>query len=181
MMVYLIDRRTGSAGVPPPAGLAGLSRYSDGFEARWTRVIRSLPGHDDAQIVFVNATDQIQPLMRQVVELVRTPWSIWMLRILAHGAPGYVELGTGVRAEQARDFSILAHSMTPARMGGRGVQIHGCNVGESRGGSRLLQQIANAIGLPVTASPRVQNPDTNFRFEGTSVTVEPQRRGRGDR
>ena len=175
MMVYLIDRRANSAGVPEPAGLAGLrAPDSHDFEGLWRRVIESLPGHHDAQIVFANATDDIQSLVRQVIELVRTPWSIWMLRILAHGRPGYIELGTGVEASRARNFSVLARYMTPQNRNGRGVQIHGCNVGESRHGRQLLQALADAVGMPVSASPQVQRPDTHFSFEGPSITLPPR-------
>ena len=177
MMVYLIDKRARSAGVPEPAGLVGLrAPASHDFEALWRRDIGSLPGHRDPRIVFANATDDIQFLIQQATGLVGTPWSIWMLRILAHGSPGYIQLGTGVEASQARNFSLLAQYMTPQRMNGRGVQIHGCNVGEGRYGRHLLQALADAVGMPVTASTKVQRPDTNFLFEGgPSITVEPRR------
>ncbi len=174
MIVYLIDRRAASAGVPQPAGIAGLRAAPPDFESQWRRVIRSLPGHGDAQIVFANASDTIPSLLQQAAVLARTPWTIWMLRILAHGLPGYIELGTGVRSPQARNFSTLAQYMTPGRMNGRGVQIHGCNVGQNRQGRQLLQAIANALDLPVMASPQVQRPDTRFQFEGDTVTVNPR-------
>ena len=179
MMVYLIDKRASSAGVPRPAGLAALRADPSGFEARWRRVIGSLRGHDDAQIVFADSGDSVESLLQRVIDRVPNPWSIYMLRILAHGSPGFIQLGTGVRQGQARLFSRLAHHMTPERLRGRGVQIHGCNVGQGRRGARLLQSIANAIGTPVAASPVVQTPDTRFRFEGSATTAEPQRRPHG--
>ncbi|MCB1984244.1 MAG: DUF4347 domain-containing protein [Burkholderiales bacterium] len=180
MMVYLIDRRASSAGIPRPAGIVGLEAGPPGFEARWRRVIQSLPGHDDAKIVFASSNDTIDSLIQQTTDLVRTPWTIYMLRILAHGfSDGYIELGTGVRHGQARIFSRLAHYMTPERMHGRGIQIHGCNVGQGAGGMRLLQAIADAVGMPVTASTAVQQPDTYFRFEGNEGSLRtaiPHRR-----
>lgn len=176
MMVYLIDKRASSAGVPRPAGLAALQADPSGFEARWRRVIQSLPGHRDAQIVFAETDDRVGSLIERVIALVPTPWTIFMLRILAHGTPGHIELGTGVRHGQARQFSSLAHYMTPAHLRGQGVQIHGCNVGQGRHGTQLLQAIADAVGMPVSASPVVQTPDTHFHFEGSTTTVEPQRR-----
>lgn len=176
MMVYLIDKRVSSASVPRPAGLAALQADPSGFEARWRNVIQSLPGHGDAQIVFAEADNSVTSLIQRVIPLVRTPWTIFMLRILAHGSPGYIELGTGVRLRQARVFSSLAQYMTPAHLRGRGVQIHGCNVGQGRIGTQLLQAIADAVGMPVSASSVVQTPDPHFHFEGSTTTVEPHRR-----
>lgn len=175
MMVYLIDKRASSAGVPRPDGLAALRADPSGFEARWRRVIQSLPGHGDARIVFAETRDRVESLIEQVIAQVRTPWTIYLLRILAHGSPGYMELGTGVQHGQARLFSRLAHYMTPTHLRGRGVQIHGCNVGQGRHGTQLLQAIADAVGMPVSASPTVQIPDTHFHFEGSTTTVEPHR------
>lgn len=176
MMVYLIDRRAASAGVPRPSGLAALRADPSGFEARWRRVIQSLPGHGDAQILFADPNDSIESLIRRVVAMVRAPWSIFMLRILAHGAPGHIQLGAGVGHAEAELFSDLAHYMTPEHMQGRGVQIHGCNVSQGPQGRRLLQAIADAVDMPVSASPEVQSPDTHFHFEGGAVTVEPRSR-----
>jgi hypothetical protein len=182
MMLYLIDERTRSAGVPQPRGLDFLAqRPTTDFRELWRRNIQTLPGHNDAQIVFATETDDVRALLQQAIALVGTPRSIWMLRVLAHAAPAYIGLGTGVRMAQATLFSVLAQYMTSRDGGGRGVEIHGCQVSGSRRGGDLLQAIADAVGMPVRASPQVQRPDTEFRFEGTFTTFEPRARRRAGR
>ena len=176
MMVYLVDKRAFSAGVPQRAGLSGLRAGPSGFEARWRGVIQSLPGHGDAHIVFAETGDTVESLIQRVIALVRTPWSIFVLRILAHGSSGYIELGTGMRHGQARPFFSLAHYMTPAHLRGRGIEIHGCNVAEGWHGTHLLQAIADAAGVPVSASSAQQSPDTRFHFEGNVTKVQPRLR-----
>ncbi len=82
-------------------------------------------------------------------------------------------MGRGLRVPEARQFAPLANYMTP---NGRGVEIHGCNVTANRAGERLVQTLANAVQMPVTASPDVQGADNRFQFERRVVTVQPRGR-----
>jgi hypothetical protein len=179
MMVYIIDSRAASAGVPQPVDLTGLNAPPpSGFEARWRRAIASLPGHADAGIVFAQPNDSIQSLIQRVISLVPHPWSIYMLRIVAHGYPGSLDLGTGLNRSRAMLFHPLGHFMTPTHLGGRGIQIHGCNVAEGPAGRAFLQALANAVQMPVSGGVMVQIPDSRFHFEGDAAVIEPQRRRR---
>lgn len=173
MMVYAIDRRSPPA--PQPSGLAGLATYRDSFERGWQRVIEQFPGHATAQVLFVSSTEPFNELATRIAATVENPWSIYMLRIVCHGAPAYLELGAGVARRQLRHFRTIRHSMTPAHLRGRGVEIHGCNVAEGSQGRAFVQRIASLISLPVVASPNVQYADNQFRFEGSDVVrVSPR-------
>ena len=172
MMVYVVDRRVPRP--PQPSGIAGLMRRDDSFERGWRRVIEQFPGHETAQMLFVDSNEAFRELAGRIAGTVPNPWSIWMLRIICHGAPAYLELGAGVGMRQVRFFRNIAHSMTPAHLRGRGIEIHGCNVAEGASGRRFVQRIANHIALPVVASPNIQQADNMFRFEGSEVArIEP--------
>ncbi|REJ76415.1 MAG: DUF4347 domain-containing protein [Acidobacteria bacterium] len=164
MMVYVVDRRVPRP--PRPSGLGGLVRHNDNFEQGWRRVIEEFPGHEDAQMLFVESGEPFQALSRRISQTVSNPWSIWMLRIICHGAPAFLQLGAGVGRREVRHFRNIRHSMTPSHLRGRGIEIHGCNVAEGTQGRRFVQQIATAINLPVVASPHIQQADNMFRFEG---------------
>jgi hypothetical protein len=170
MIVYLIDSRAPAA--PPPRSLEALQQHQDDFEQGWRRVVRALPGHADAQIVIAGPGDNIAGLMQSIRAAVRTANTIWLLRILAHGNQGFVQLGRGLRLSEAHQFLLIAALMTP---NGKGIEIHGCEVGGGSHGRRLLQRIANAIGMQVAASPGWQGADNRFQFEGQMTTVQPQR------
>lgn len=171
MMVYLIDSRVPVA--PQPSGVAGLLRNTTDIDEGWRRVVSALPGHEDCQVVLAQPEDEIPDLVDSLIQAVRTLRTIWLLRILAHGDAGWLELGTGMRVPQAGHFAPLANYMTAE---GRGVEIHGCNVAGNQQGRRLIQRLANAVRMPVTASPDVQFADNRFTFDGTTVTAQPARR-----
>ncbi|HUF04361.1 MAG TPA: DUF4347 domain-containing protein [Aridibacter sp.] len=167
MMVYVVDRRAPAP--PQPSGLAGLARHHDPFERGWQRVIEQFRGHEDAQILFVDQDEPFRELAGRIAGTVRNPWSIWMLRIICHGAPAYLELGAGVRSRELRFFGTIKRAMTPAHLRGKGIEIHGCNVAEGRSGMRFVESIAGRIALPVAASPNIQYADNLFRFEGSEI------------
>jgi len=172
MMVYMLARDIPTA--PRPSGLGGLARGTGSFEEGWERVIRDLPGHSDAQILFVNESESFQQVCERVIAAAGPAWNIYMLRIIAHGAPAYIQLGEGVRTGQVRQFRRLSNCMTPVRLNGRGLEIHGCNVSEGTRGTRFVQRIANFLTLPVASSPDFQLTDNRFQFEGGVTRFEPQ-------
>ncbi|QQS40127.1 MAG: DUF4347 domain-containing protein [Acidobacteriota bacterium] len=167
MMVYVVDRRVPAP--PRPSGLAGLVQHHDSFERGWQRVIEQFPGHDDAQILFAEEGEPFRDLAGRIAGTVRNPWSIWMLRIICHGAPAYLELGAGVRRRELRFFGTIRRAMTPSHLRGKGIEIHGCNVAEGSAGIRFVESIARSIELPVAASPNMQYADNLFRFEGSDI------------
>jgi hypothetical protein len=174
MMVYVIDRR--STDPPQPSGIGSLQRRSDTFEEGWRRVIRALPGHEDSQVLFVQENEHWGDVVERINAAAGNAWSIYMLRFLAHAAPAYVELGTGISTSNIHHFGRLKQFMTPLNMNGRGIEFHGCNVGRGERGRRFIQRISNIIELPVAASSVRQFGDNRFRFEGDSVVrVKPSR------
>lgn len=177
MMVYVIDARVPPA--PPAASLReALVRHQDDLEQGWRRVISVFAGHEDAKLLMVQPAETWADVVLRMIGEVRTPWTIYMLRIMAHGYSGYIEMGTGIDYNEARHFQSLAHYMTPAHLNGRGVEIHGCGVAQGAVGTRLIQRIANRVGMPVVASAERQGADNLFRFERSTFRAEP-RRSRG--
>jgi hypothetical protein len=172
MMVYVVDRR-----VPQPpvsSGLGNLALRHDSFERGWQRVIEQFPGHQNAQMLFVDPQENFRDISERIVGTVPSPWSIWMLRIICHGAPAYLELGAGVRMREAEFFANIRQAMTPSHLRGRGIEIHGCNVAEGARGRRFVTRIATRVALPVVASTQVQQADNMFRFEGSgTVRIDP--------
>ena len=172
MMVYVIDRR--SPNPPTPSGIGGLARHHDTFESGWRRVIAEFPGHESAQMLFVDSAEPFRELAIRISATVSNPWSIYMLRIVCHGAPGYLQLGAGVGNREVRFFRDVRQAMTPAHLRGRGIEIHGCNVAEGRSGRRFVGRIASSVALPVVASPNVQYADNMFDFEGSEIVrIQP--------
>lgn len=172
MMVYIIDSRAPNA--PPPASIGALMRHHDDFAEGWHRVLRALPGHEDAKILIARPNESLIEITARVIDEVQTHWTIYLLRIIAHGSPGYLELGTGVSRPQARNFSRIARYFTPSHLNGRGVEIHGCSVAGGTSGRALLQGIADAVGMPVAGSPDWQAADNRFQFEGNLIRVAPR-------
>jgi Domain of unknown function (DUF4347) len=172
MIVYLIDSRTPA--IPRTTGLDGLMRRDESHAEGWRRIIRSHAGHADSVVEMVAPTDTFADLVLRVASRVANPWSIYLLRIMCHGSPGYLELGTGVGMDEARHFEGLAHYMTPARMRGQGVQIHGCEVAHGARGHRFLQRVANRVGMPVAGSDRIQYADRGFVWDGPPTVFEPR-------
>lgn len=136
-------------------------------------MLNALPGHGDAQVLLVESNESVGSVIARTITAVRPANSIWLLRILAHGLPGEIQLGNGISMANAPRFSELADYMTST---GRGVEIHGCHVAGSPEGMRLLQRFANAVRMSVVASPAMQYADNRFRIEGSASRAEPQRR-----
>ena len=172
MMVYIIDTRVPRA--PPPNSLDALMRHdNDTLEQGWRRVIDAFPGHSDAQIIMVQENMSINDTINAVIEKVQTTRTIWMLRIVAHGYQGSIDLGQRLNIDDVRHFRLLVNYMTPD---GRGVEIHSCKVARYRRGRRLLQRMADMIRMPVKAALESQSADNRFRFEGATVMLEPRQR-----
>lgn len=168
MMVYLIDSTAPAA--PPLTTLAGLQADPGTFEGNWQRRIRLLSGHASAQLLVVQPDETVADIVTRVIAAVGQRHVIWMLRIVAHGLPGRMELGSGVGMAEAGGFAPLRPYFS---VNGPGVELHSCNLGDGPAGRRLLQRLANAVGRPAVASSELQLADNGFRFEGAVVRAEP--------
>lgn len=115
-------------------------------------------------------SETVADLTRRVIAAVGQRHVIWMLRIVAHGLPGRMELGRGVGMAEASGFAPLRPYFS---VNGPGVEIHSCNLGDGPAGRRLLRRLASAFGRPVAASSELQLADNGFRFEGAVVRAEP--------
>lgn len=118
------------------------------------------------------------------IQRVARTGNVVLLRFHGHGAPGemLVTAGSGRYADASNTFETtfldgmvrFLSRLRPifARFGS--AELHGCRVARGRNGRRLLQGLARAWNVPVTASVHSQygNADT-FRFEGRTVTVFP--------
>ena len=93
-----------------------------------------LPRHEDAKLLMVQPQDVWADVVRRVIDEVETAWTIYMLRLVAHGSSGYIEMGKGIRRPQARDFRSLAHFMTPARYS----QVYDGVLGEAHPGREQM-------------------------------------------
>jgi hypothetical protein len=106
-----------------------------------------------------------------------------MLHLLGHGAPGSVQIGTGLDANSAMQFYALNGRFDPPGW----IRIHGCSVassttpsggqgtwhGASGPGYQLLWYLAWYTGARVQAALNTQYYDPHFTFEGPHVTVTP--------
>lgn len=132
-----------------------------------------------------------------IIRTARNRRSIWLLIFNAHGGPGHVGIGAGLNASNVYDLAPVRPFMTP---GGRGVEIHACQVA-SPGiamedgrpthsdprpyGEEFLLRMASILNSTVRASRSLQvgyestwgiprrGSDGYGRFEGDMVMVQP--------
>lgn len=120
--------------------------------------------------------------------------SMDMIRICGHGNTGYVQIGDGLVEANAGEFGGLADFMK-ADAFKDGIQIHGCGVGSDTnilgpgstitnpvcvagsaskgGGYKLLIKLASSVKRNVTAGLNCQYVDDDWKFEGPTITVNP--------
>ena len=182
MIVNLIDGRSGNT--------------------RLRAARRSGPNTRTATI-DVYSSESLSAIVERVVGACTHPRSIWLLRIMAHGNSGYVQLGREpLNRNSCREFKSLRGYLTP---GGIGIALHSCGpashtsitrdpddwlerllvdkdswvtipgtVGPGGGsGVDFLRQLASYTGVPVRGGVNTQRPDSDFRFEGPSIAVSP--------
>jgi hypothetical protein len=112
--------------------------------------------------------------------------TVFLLRFHGHGAPGVAgvsfgqgEIGWGERADiDVANFNTLQPTLArlrPIFSDYGNVQFMHCETGSGTKGRRLLQLIANTLGVPATAALHIQyggGLDT-FKFEGPTFTALP--------
>lgn len=165
----------------------------------------SAPRRHVARLV-AGTNESIANIVRRVIEQSEGRRSIWLLRIMAHGSSGFLQLGgCFLNLVTCHEFSRLAGYFTP---GGIGIALHSCGsasnipicrdpegmieqltVGKNRcitvpgrlgpgGGSgvEFLRYLAKQTRVAVRGGVNPQRPDPRFRYEGPSVIVTPDGR-----
>jgi hypothetical protein len=175
------------------------------FDARVAVVDRRASSRESAtdyKLVTILETDTLHVAIEKIRQKARREQNIWLLRIIAHGCPGGMLLGSDmVNVGNASLFHELAPYFTPR---GRGIELHSCNVASStsslvsiidvsrpgtsrhisdRGtpesgtggvGGAFLHALASATGVSVVAGYDTQFADSGFRWEGRgTMTVDP--------
>lgn len=174
------------------------------FDARFEAVYRRASSRESAtdyKIVTILETDPLHVAIEKIRQKARREQNIWLLRIIAHGYPGGMQMGNDdVNVGNVGLFRELAPYFTP---GGRGIELHSCNLASStsrlvplidvnpggcgwltdRGtpdsgtggvGGAFLHAMASATGVSVVAGYDTQFLDSGFRWEGRgTMTVEP--------
>jgi hypothetical protein len=174
------------------------------FDERLDAVYRRASSREsvtDYKLVTVLQTDTLHVAIEKIRQKARREQNIWLLRIVAHGCPGGILLGSDlVTVGNVSLFHDLAPYFTPA---GRGIELHSCNVASSttgltseihvsrtgtsrhisdRGtpdsgtggvGGAFLHALASAAGVSVVAGYDTQFADSGYRWEGRgTMTVE---------
>jgi hypothetical protein len=123
--------------------------------------------------------------------------SVDLVILAAHGNTGYLQLGEGLTVDKAGKFAALAQWMTKDLFAD-GMRLHGCGVASSTdilgpgstitapvcvdgttspgfdgGGYKLLKELAKSIGRNVTAGVNCQYTNEGWKFQGPTVTVNP--------
>ncbi len=126
--------------------------------------------------------------VEQAVQLIvsASPGDVFLLRFHGHGAPGVAGFsfgqggaGFGHRADvDPQNLSIMLPILSRLRgiFGPYGcIQFMHCSTGSGPSGRNVLQSIANAVGVPVSAGVQTQfgGGTSTFRFEGPTVTMLP--------
>jgi hypothetical protein len=104
------------------------------------------------------------------------------LYIVAHGKPGYVEIGEGLDVHTASYFRPLKGKFDGERV----IYIHGCNVASrsvdangkgsycgSGAGFKFMKELAKETGAYVKAAIHTQYADYGMKYEGPAVMVSP--------
>lgn len=112
--------------------------------------------------------------------------NVFLLRFHGHGTSGVAGISDGhglgtastIAAPRQPQYSAAAARFAAARVNFRPlreIQFMHCSTGRGASGQRLLQQIADGVGVPVTAALRDQlGGGTNtFKFEGPTFTAFP--------
>jgi hypothetical protein len=168
MMIYVFDKRWEARYIPSP-----------GKRVRWFTVEEFQSPRNIAWFILHHAGNE----------------PIDWLGLFAEGNNGELSLGTGLKPENAIDFSPLRGRFAKG-VDGEGIEIHGCSVasdtpsfyrrntnqcvpgkyaGAQANGSgyRLLAALADVTGTRVTAAIHPQYDDAEFHFEGPTLTVLP--------
>ncbi|MEM6628754.1 MAG: peptidoglycan-binding domain-containing protein [Bacteroidota bacterium] len=108
--------------------------------------------------------------------------NVVLLRFHGHGSPGHMIVASGVTDSGSAfvdrygpGFYRYLERLRPLFLPFGSVELNGCRVGRGIRGRNLLQGMANALGVPVTAGIQSQygGGNSTFRFEGPTRTICP--------
>ncbi len=153
---------------------------------------KTFTAHQDygpAEHIVISSTMSITQIAQAAIRKARRFNSIGLLVLLAHGNAGSLQMGQGLTASTASQFSILRPFMNPYLFG---VEIHGCAVasdtpigdnpmvgllGEGRSsptsGTNMLLTMAKTLGCTVKGAIDAQRVDLDGRYNGPYVAAKP--------
>ncbi len=177
----------------PPRGVINAATWAR-LKQSHQRILDSVdatdPGildHEDIRLVggtpIVNyGMSGGSPVVVDRVVAQATNNSLVLLRFHGHGSPGHMIVSSGVldtgsalAQEYGPKFFSYLRRLGPLFLDYGSIELNGCRVGQGRAGRLLLQGMANAIGVPVTAGIQSQygGGSSTFRFEGPTRTICP--------
>ncbi|MCB1985893.1 MAG: peptidoglycan-binding protein [Burkholderiales bacterium] len=113
--------------------------------------------------------------------------NVFLLRFHGHGASGIAGVSDGhglndgidhrssIDINNVRTLMPILRRLRPTFGSYGNIQFMHCSTGRGPNGRQLLQQIANGVGVPVTAAVRDQlgGGVATFKFEGPTYTAVP--------
>jgi len=142
--------------------------------------IQNAGGHP---IIIGGMSNGVEQLVSEIVGRAR---NVFMLRFHGHGASGVAgmsmgQMGSGLRHRAGigpQNLEIMLPILRRLRpiFGAYGcVQFMHCSTGKGPQGRQVLQQIANHLGVPVSAGTidQLGGGLNTFRFEGPTFTAVP--------
>ncbi len=150
----------------------------------------------DVEHITVSPSQSIDAVARAIIRTAGNLRSIWLLIFNSHGGSGHVNIGTGLDYMSVYELAPVQPYMTP-RPGGRGVEIHSCNVAAAaylrsqtpaesfQWGEEFMKRMASVLNCNVRGSTEFQlgyeesvfgpnwGTDDYGRFEGGFTMAQP--------
>jgi peptidoglycan hydrolase-like protein with peptidoglycan-binding domain len=142
-------------------------------------------GHSNIHVLSASETRGVRVAIESIVAR-HGARSVSLLRFHGHGGPGHMVVASGrygdypntfageyFRAPTAATLELFARLGSIMKPYGS-IELHGCRVAARANGRRLLNGMASACGVPVSAGMRSQFGGTAAaRFEGPTLTGCP--------
>jgi hypothetical protein len=152
----------------------------------------------DYVVAIIYPTMKMSAVVQIIINSIR--WSgfgknsVEKVRLAGHGNSGYMQFGEGLRESNADEFGALAPYLA-VDVYGTGLELHGCGVGSSTAitapgsstshptcvpgnsgkgkGYDLLLALAKATNRNSAAGINCQQADSDWKFEGPYMVVNP--------
>lgn len=152
---------------------------------------RGLP---DVRHITISPGEIMDDVARKIIQTAGNLRSIWLLIFNSHGMPSHLNIGTGLGYMSVYELEPVRPYMTP---GGRGVELHSCNVAADHYldsdeemiifpiGEEFMKRMASVLNCNVRGSTKTQagyqenflgplrGADDYGRFEGGYTLVGP--------